>query len=271
MRKQIAVISVLLTLLFSLFFASVASAASPSISRSYETTSSIPTGSLVSLITSKSSYIEEANNSNSQRLVGVAVGEKQSLIAVNPSTSTNTVQVATSGEVNALVSTVNGYIVSGEQVAASPFNGVGMKAGSGDRTIGTALTSFNNSTPGATVEKVADSSGSKHTVIVGYVKLSISIGTVNSESGTLQRLQNFIEGFTGHPTTILRIIISLVVAFVAILSIVSLIYASIYGSIISIGRNPLAKSAIFRTLTSVVGMVTLIAGVACATIYFLLY
>jgi len=62
----------------------------------------------------------------------------------------------------------------------------------------------------------------------------------------------------------------MVVGLVALLSLVTLVYASIYGSIVSVGRNPLAKNAIFRTLGSVMVMAIITVTVACVTIYYLL-
>ncbi|HEY1644792.1 MAG TPA: hypothetical protein VGF75_00215 [Candidatus Saccharimonadales bacterium] len=269
MRRYLTAIALVVLLLTPVLAFSGANAASPNISRSYESTTPVPNGSLVSLVSGKTGYVEEANTSNEEHLVGVAVVTNQSLIAVNP--STGNIQVATTGTVNALVSTVNGNIGVGQEIAVSPFNGVGMKAIAGDRVIGTALTSFNPNTAGATSEQVTDSAGNKHDLTIGFVKLTISVGTMNSSNFSIQSLQQFVESLTGHPISVLRIIISLLIAFVAILAIVVLTYASIYGSIVSIGRNPLAKYAVFRTLTSVIGMVTFIAGVASATIYFLLY
>ncbi|MEI9913645.1 MAG: hypothetical protein WDN66_01405 [Candidatus Saccharibacteria bacterium] len=250
MKKNLTVVSALIILLVSLLGFTTVSAASPNISRSYSSSSSIPNGSLVSLVSAKSTSIQLANTGNAQWLVGVAETTSQSLLAVNP--SNGKVQVATDGSVNVLVSTVNGNIPVGAPVAVSPFNGVGMKANNGNRIVGTADTSFNSSTAGAVKEQATESNGGSKQLTVGYIKLTISVGTYNSSSLSVQSIQQFVEAFTGHPVSILRIIISMVIAFVAILAIVVLIYASIYGTIISIGRNPLAKSAIFRTLTSVI-------------------
>lgn len=269
MRRVISIVAILALLVTSLLSFAAVSAASPNISRSYKSTSNIPNGSIVSLIPSRTGYVQEANTSNGQNLAGVAVSVNQSLVAVNP--GSGQVQIATSGTVNALVSNVNGNISVGQEVAVSPFNGVGMKSGSGDRVIGTSLTSFNSQTAGSSSEEITDIHGNKHLLTVGYVKLTIAIGNMYSSNFSIQGVQAFIESLTGHPISILRVIISLAVALIAIITLVVLIYASIYGSIVSIGRNPLAKVAVFRTLTSVMVMVVILAIVAGITIYLLLY
>jgi hypothetical protein len=257
----------LAVVIFIVLGTSVVNAASPSLSRSYNATTSIPSGSLVSIVSGKTGYVEPANTANGQRLLGVASNGNQSLLAVNP--SSGTVQVVTDGTVSALVSTLNGKISVGSQVSVSPFNGVGMKASTGLRIIGLSETSFNTGTAGATSQQVTDKSGHKHNITVGYVRLEIAIGSASSTSA-LSGIQNFAEALTGHPISIVRIIISLIVATVALASIITLIYASIYGGIISIGRNPLAKYPVLRTLTLVLGMTVLIAAVATATIFLLL-
>jgi hypothetical protein len=57
---------------------------------------------------------------------------------------------------------------------------------------------------------------------------------------------------------------------VTVLALIILIYGSIYGSIISIGRNPLARYAVFRTLGGVLLMSVVMAIIAGSTIYLLL-
>ena len=148
-----------------------------------------------------------------------------------------------------------------------------MKSSPGDHIIGLAQTAFNSSTEGATSEQATGKNGKTSTVQVGFVRLSISVGTDNTASDLpkLNNLQEFIKSLTGHTVSTARIIISLIIAAVAFIALVVLIYASIYGSIISIGRNPLAKYAVFRTLGSVLAMAGLTALIASVTIFLLLH
>jgi hypothetical protein len=258
-------------ILFSFVLAiTTVSAASPDISRSFKTSGAVPNGSLVSEIPSQIGVVQAANTDNSQHLVGIAIASNQSLIEVNPTSST--IQVATDGTVSALVSTVNGPISSGDQIAVSPFNGVGMKAGDSETWIvGQSQSSFNANSPGAYSVKVTNTDGHSEQILVGFVKLSIAIGHGGGNVSNLNGLQRFFDSLTGHPISTLRIVIALIVTFVSLVSIITLIYTSIYGTIISIGRNPLAKYAVFRTLSSVLGMTLLIAAVSSATIFLLLF
>ena len=121
--KRLAVLLLSAVIPFTLLGYSTALAASPNISRSYLAYGSVSNGSLVSLLPGKSDNVEEANTANGSRLIGVVVQSNESLLAVNPSNTS--VQVATDGVANVLVSNVNGNINVGQQVSVSPFNGVG--------------------------------------------------------------------------------------------------------------------------------------------------
>jgi hypothetical protein len=245
-----------------------ASATSANISHSYNSSSNITNGSLVSLDPNHSNYVEPANTDNGQQLLGIAVASNDSLLAIDP--GPNSVQVATSGTANSLVSTLNGNISVGDQVSVSPIEGLGMKAAQGDYVIGLAQTSFNSSTEGAIQQQIKDKSGKTATVSVGFIRLGIAIGTGSTNSGNqLNGLQQFSENLTGHVVPTVRVLVSVIIAAVTFIALVTLIYATIYSGIISIGRNPLAKYAVFRSMSSVFGMVILVAFVSSVTIYFL--
>jgi len=246
------------------------SASSANISHSYHTTTSIPNGSIVSLDPQKPDYVQAANLDNDKRLLGVVVATNDSLLALDAGNGSS--QVATNGTVSVLVSTLSGDLNVGDQIAASPFNGIGMKALGGSRFVGLAQTAFSSHDSTAVSREVKDKNGHSHKIWLGYVRMAIGIGTNNSGTGgsQLTGLQRFAKSLTGHEVSTGRVIVSLVVAFIAIISLSVLIYASIYGSIVSIGRNPLAKYSIFHTLNSVLGMAAGTAIIASLTVYLLL-
>lgn len=247
-----------------------AGASSANISHSYQSAAKITNGSLVSLDPKKTNYVQLANTTNSSRLIGVAVASNDSLIAVD--VTPGTIQVATSGNANTFVSNLNGDIKVGDQISVSPLNGIGMKAAPGSQVLGLAQTAFNKNTDGATSRKITDKQGRSSSVQVGYVRASIAIGANNSSGNgvVLNNLQKVVQSVTGHTVPTGRITISIAVVIVAVLALITLTYASIYGSIISVGRNPLAKYAVFRTLGSVLGMALLTTLIAGITVFLLL-
>ncbi len=249
---------------------SPAGASSANISHSYHSTKAITNGSIVGLDPKKTDYVISASTQDGSRLVGVAVASNDSLLAVDA--QDDLVQIATSGNVSTLVSTLNGDIKVGDQIAVSPFTGVGMKTIPGAHVIGLAQTAFSDKSDGATTQDVTDKAGKKTKVAVGYVSLTIAVGTGNiaSSQESLNSLQKIAKALTGHTISTVRVVVALLVALIGLATLVTLIYAAIYGSIISVGRNPLAKYAIFRTLGSVLGMAVLTGLIVSATIFFLL-
>lgn len=243
-------------------------ASSPSISNSYTVAAPIPIGSLVSLQQNKKDAVEPSNTSNGSRLIGISVQPNSSLIEVN--SSPNAVQVATYGTVNALVSTINGNISIGDKVSVSPINGIGMKAGVGYVVIGYANQGFSSTTSGAKKYKVSSSSSPNKEVVVGYIPISIAIGYSVQSDQSLSGLDKIATEIIGRPISNLRIVISLLIFLIAITSVVALIYSSIYSTIVSIGRNPLAKYEVMRILTRVMGMVLIISGISSLIIYLIL-
>jgi hypothetical protein len=246
---------------------------SANISHAYTSTSSITNGSIVSLDPKCSNCVQPANVSNDNLLLGVAVANDQSLLAVDPSNQPSSVQVATTGTALVLASNLNGNIAVGDQISVSPFNGVGMRAAPGLETIGLAQTALNTNSPGVTTQEVTQKNNKKSIVQIGYVRISIAIGlstTSNSSTG-LNNLQRLAKSLTGNTVSTLRVATGLLVALIAIVALVVSTYASVFGSIISVGRNPLAKFAIFRTLASVLSLAAITTFLAGLIIFLLLH
>jgi hypothetical protein len=240
-------------------------ASAATLSRGYHvTTGAIPNGSIVSLDPPGSDSITAADSNNGRRIAGVTVGGSGALLAVDPSAST--VQVVSTGKVPVLVSTFNGAIAAGDSVSLSPLGGVGMKAEASLPVIGRASESFTASSPNTTNQQVMDKQGRVTGISVGYLLVDIDLGAaVANTMYNLNGLQIFFKTLTGHVVSTVRIVSSIVITAIALLALFVLMYASVYGSIISIGRNPLAKYAVLHGLKAFVMlaflMVALTAGI----------
>jgi hypothetical protein len=246
-----------------------ANASSANISHSYSANNMISPGTLVSLDPNRTDYVEESNSDNGESLLGVAVAVNDSLLAEDA--SSGTVQVATSGTANTLVSTINGSVTVGDQISVSPVDGLGMKAAPGAFVIGLAQTALNSNSTGVIAHNVVNKSGKSTTIYVGYVRLGISIGAgMSDQTNQNSGIQQLGRDITGRDISSARVIVSFIIALVAVISLITLIYASIYSGIISIGRNPLAKYAVFRSLSSVLIMIVLIVIIASVTVVLLL-
>ncbi len=257
---------------FSLSLNSCFAAAIESISTPYQSVYPIKAGSIVSLDTSAQNKIIAGNTANQQYLVGVVVGNQQSLLAVND--SNNTTQVISEGIAETLVSTMNGPISIGSQITVSPLSGIGAKAISGSRIVGIAEAVFNSSTTGVASENIYDTSNNIHKIYVGYIPVLISVGNnINNIAGggLLSSLHNFASGIVGHSIPTASLLLVCIIIVIALISIIILIYSAISGGIVSIGRNPLAKSSILVAMGQIFAMVIVIAATTVAIVYFILY
>jgi hypothetical protein len=242
------------------------------LSHSYTIDGQAKIGSLISLSNTKANTAVLANSKNSDYLIGVAVSPNDSLLAVDPNSAITSVQVATSGVARTLVSSLNGSIRVGDSISTSPFNGVGMKASSNSRFVGIAQETFDTNTKGTSELTVTNTSGVESKILVGYIKVNIAVGGSNTVATAAQTagLQAVVKSVTGHEVSLIRAAFIVIIALVATASLVVLTYASVYGGIVSIGRNPLAKFAVMRSVESVLAMAALIAFIAITTIFLLL-
>lgn len=254
-------------LLSVLFLGGMADAVSASISNAYKSDRVINPGSLVSLTSEQSGFVEPAHTENGSRLLGVVVGENNSLLSIDP--LDEGLQVATSGTVPALVSDVNGPVRAGDEISVSPFSGIGMRAGPKHQLIGLAQSTLDGNTARTVKREVADDSGKRRTINVGYVQVAIAIGPSSAGEGR-DPLQRLVSDLAGKDVSKARAIASSIIGIIGAIALLALIFSSIYGSIIAIGRNPLAKKQIYRTLVTVSAMALATSIVVIFTIYMLL-
>lgn len=246
----------------------MAASNSNNISMSFAAKEDLKTGSIVSLERAGGETIVSANPNNAERILGVVVDVDKSLVAVDP--ESNKEQVATTGNASVLVSTVNGGINKGDLVTASPFNGIGMKAVGPGYVLGTALEGFTPASKAAVKQQVQNKNGETSEIAVGYIQVDLSPRYAGEAGAELNGAQQWVRSLTGRTVSMTRVIISLIIAVATIIAVVVLVYASIFGSIISIGRNPLAKQSIFQALSRVLAMALLLVAVAFLLIIMLL-
>jgi hypothetical protein len=145
-----------------------------------------------------------------------------------------------------------------------------MKAEEGLPVIGRAQTAFTAQSKTGTSRQITDKNGKTKNVQMGFVSVEIKINTSPEGTAPINTLQKIAKGITGRVISTVRIIMSLVIAVITLVTLTILVYASIFGSIISIGRNPLAKSAIMGSLRSVLVLSLLLTVVAGISVVLLL-
>lgn len=248
----------------------VSAIALTTISQGYGTTDSVSIGSIVSLKKNTTDQVEIATSANSNSILGVVINEANSLLSLS-TTNAKQVQVATSGIVEVLVSDINGDVHQGESITGSPISGVGMKATSNTKVVGIAqedLTSSNSSN-----QSYNDKAGKKHSVRLGEISVSVNVSDFFKQPDkTLipPAIQNIANSVVGKKVNTLPIVISVGIFIVTLIVVSSIVYSMIKSSIISVGRNPMSQSAIYRDMLQMSALVVGILAVAVVSIYLVL-
>lgn len=258
-----------LAILFAVFALPLGVHAVASISQGFSSESKLPIGSIVSLKNNTSDQVVATNTGNVDNTLGVVVNDGSSPLTLTNGQA-NQVQVATSGTAQILVSDINGAIVQGDQITASPIKGVGMKASSNAKVVGIAQgTPANISAP----QTYTDEQGNKQTFTLGQVPVVVNVSYYfKQEQKTIipTAIQNLANALAGKTVNTLPILISGGIFIVTLIIVVSIIYSMIRSSIISVGRNPMSQSAVYRDVIQLSALVLGILAVAIIAIYIIL-
>lgn len=214
-----------------------------------------------------------ADTSNGQRLVGVVIPTDKALLTLDTVGSQQKVQVATSGTATVFVSTLGGDIHAGDAIGVSPLSGIGMKSEGTLRTLGIAQADFTAKTSNGKGYTIRDKSGRSQQIVIGSVPVVIAIGNglaATSQYGVVSDLQAFAGAIVGHQVSVAQSIVSFLVTIVAMAALIALVYGAIQGGIVAIGRNPLARASIYRSLLQVMATALLIVVMAGILLYLIL-
>jgi hypothetical protein len=239
-------------------------------SQSYATASKLAIGSIVSIKSNTNDTVLAANNNNVGNLLGVVVNPGNSILSV-ASDQKNSAEVATSGVLQVLVSDINGTISNGDQITASPIDGVGMKANENVRVIGIAQSGLN--TTNGSKESYTDKDGTKKSVFIGQIPIQVAVSYFFKEPDKTivpAAIQNVANTLAGKNVSTLPIVISIAIFIITIVVVVVIVFAMVRSSIISVGRNPMSQSAIYRDLIQLSALVMAILAVGMISIYLVL-
>ncbi len=255
-------------LVFALSLLSPIAYAITSLSESYSSKESLAVGSLVSIQDEQSDLIEASESSNVDTMVGVVITSGSSLLSLSNGEA-DQVQVATSGTLPVIVSNINGDIARGDHITAGPVKGVGMRATANVRVVGIAQGKMTN----VKEQKYKDSDGAEKTMKLGEVPVLVNVAYYFKEPDKTivpAAVQNVANSLAGREVGTVPILISGAIFVIMLIIVASLVYSMIKSSIISVGRNPLSQSAIYRDLVQLSGLVLAILGVGLISIYLVL-
>ncbi len=263
--------------LFGLFSLIVISLVSPisaqSVTQGYSTDKVLQRGTVVSLDAEDTSKVVAANKENQARLHGVVVASNDSSFTL--SNDSEKTFVATVGRFDTLVSTEGGVIQPGDFLTISSITGIASKAGELDPyTVGKAIEGFDGTNNSISSTELRDSLGNVKQVSIGRVLMDIGVGSNPllrpAESTLPEFLEKAAEQIANKPVSPLRVYISIFILLSAAAIAGSLLYSGTKSSIISIGRNPLSKRSITKSLLQIIVSSIIIFFIGLFGVYLLL-
>lgn len=270
-RRNCKTLVVLLTLVLGVVFIAAPNiyAQTNSISEGYSTQDKLISGALVAYSAANRGAVDIASTENRDRLLGIAVSTSEALISF--SNGGRSVQVMTSGTVPVQVSTLNGIVHSGDYLTASPVKGVAMRATTAGKVIGVAQQDFTETNAG-TNQTVSTKNGNK-TIRTGTVSTTLGVQDwVPDKTSTalITNARNFLSSLTGKPVSGTQAFFSIAIAILAVFIAGIVVYSAISASIHSIGRNPLSKHTVHRSLVFMLGLAAIVIIGAGSAIYLIL-
>lgn len=239
------------------------------ITQSYNADPKVQMGMIVALKEKDPTTVVPLPPSQVDRLLGIVVPPANAPIVLTPEKITEQqVLVATSGRHSILVSNQNGPIKVGDYLTISAISGIAMKAGQ-DQTqvVGQAAGTFSGTSNVISTVKLKDSKGQESTIAIGRTQLEINV----SHNPLFQTSTDYVPGFlakgaqtvSGKPVSVARIYTSMVILFVISVITGNVLYSGIRGGMIAIGRNPLSRKSIIRSLieTVIAGLIIFVSGV----------
>jgi hypothetical protein len=217
----------------------------------------IQPGMVVAIDKAASKTVKLAPANNSNLIYGVAVDPSDAPITLVGQNSQ--VFVATSGTYQVLVSAAGGAIVPGDYISMSAINGIAGKAQVGQPVIlGKAQSAFNGTT-----NAISASNG----VNIGRIFISLGIAKnplANSDPTLPYFLRKVADSVSNKSVPAIRVYTALLIFLVSIAATIAILWSGVRSSLISLGRNPLSRHAIFSGMYKVVftGIGVFIIGLA---------
>jgi len=217
-------------------------------------------GMIVSISREDVNMVERTHVNNAEYVVGVSVDKESSSVVFD---NDDSVYVATEGTIELFVSDIGGDISSGDLISVSSISGVGRKKSNdvpGQKIVAVAKSEFNATTEGAELIDLEHSGE----VSVGVIMAEVLINEPSSlaadtDSGIFVRIARSIAGET---VPIAQVVIAGAITVVGLFVSGALLFGSIKGSFLSIGRNPLSSKAIYAGMTraSLISLSVMMAG-----------
>jgi len=242
---------------------------SNSVTHSYNADKSVQLGMLVQLKPDDPKTIIPLDSKNVKNMLGVAIPSSNATIVLTPEkVEQQQTLVATTGHYSVLVSNQAGPIKVGDYVTASAIDGVAMKADEDqEQIVGKAAGNFTGTSNVIGTVKLKDSFNRENTIALGRIPVDINI----SHNPLFTKTVDYVPGFlakvavtvANHPVSVARIYLCMAVLAITAVLAGNMIYSGIRSGMIAVGRNPLSKKSIIKSLiqTVIASLIIFVAGV----------
>lgn len=239
------------------------------IAKGYATTDSgLRSGMVVSLVSSSGSAqstVTRATRDNQAKVVGIATMVHDQLLAVG--SSRDDVYIQDEGTIRAYVSDIDGAPKRGDVLSMSPVAGVLMKGSASTYNIAVAESDFE----AKTAESYHLLNGSAGSTRIGLVEVNLDGKGLVSLKQDRSQLGEFANKLTGKNVSDVRVLVSLAVFLLVLFVEGVIIYGAVSSAIRSVGRNPLAKTAITKELFRVGAIASAVLLFGVLAVYALLW
>jgi hypothetical protein len=243
-----------------------------SVTRGYGSDQTLQRGMIVGVTKSDSNKIEPIDVNRVNNMLGVVVSPNDSPITV--STASDHIFVTTSGRYEVLVSDQEGAIASSDYVTLSAIGGIGMKATADQSYIlGRATGIFDGKSNVLSSMVLKDSSGKDRTVHIGRVLVEIAVAKnplSRVSNGAPAVLSKAGQAIAGKTVSAIRLYLSAIIFVIGTIIAGAIMYAGVRSSITAIGRNPLSRRSIFRSMIGVSFTSVIVFLVSAFGVYLLL-
>lgn len=239
------------------------------ITQSYNADASVEAGMIVELKKSDPTTVVPLTVSDIQGMLGVVVPASNATISLTPSVpKQQQVLVANTGHVLVLVSNQSGPIKVGDFITASAVAGVAMKANEQqNEVLGKAAGNFSGTSNIIGQVALKSTSGGVSTVSIGEIPIDINI----SHNPLFQRTPDYVPSVLAkaavavaqHPVTASKIYLCMAILLITATVTGNMLYSGVRSGMIAVGRNPLSKKSIIKSLieTVIAGLIIFVVGV----------
>ncbi len=236
------------------------------VTEGYNADLSLQRGMIVMLKKDDPTKVELVTTETGEQMRGVVVAANDAPLTL--ANAGQRVFVATNGRYDVLVSTQNGPVKAGDYITASAVSGIGMKASEKEAyIIGRAITDFDGKKDVIGNNDVKDSDNNKISVSIGRVQMDVGVAKnpllKATEPNVPAVLMKVATSIAGRPVNPFRVYMGVLVFGICTVVAGILMYGGVRSGLISIGRNPLSKKSIIRSMFQVIitGLIVFITGV----------